>query len=131
MRAGSQRTGFTLIELLIVVVIIGILSAFAIPKFAVTKEKSYLATMKSDLRNLVTVQEGYLAEAQTYYAGAVPGAGFTYRPSTGATVTIVSATGSGWQATASFTGTAKTCAIYYGNVGALAPANVNGEPKCT
>ncbi|MGI9037865.1 MAG: type IV pilin protein, partial [Gemmatimonadota bacterium] len=71
--------GFTLIELLIVVVIIGILSAFAIPKFAVTKEKSYLATMKSDLRNLVTVQEGYLAEAQTYYAGAVPGAGFTYR----------------------------------------------------
>jgi type IV pilus assembly protein PilA len=131
MRAASQRTGFTLIELLIVVVIIGILSAIAIPKFANTKEKSYLATMKSDLRNLVTAQEGHLADLQTYYGGAVPNAAFNYRPSSGATVAIVLATASGWQATASFTGTAKTCAIFYGTAPAIAPAVVNGEPRCT
>lgn len=131
MRVGSSKAGFTLIELLIVVVIIGILSSIAIPKFASTKERAFLTTMKSDLRNLVTAQEGYLADMQTYYGGAIPNAAFNYRPSTGGTVTIVLATGSGWQATESYTGTAKTCAIFYGTAGPLAPAVVNGEPKCT
>ncbi len=58
-----NRKGFTLIELLIVVVIIGILAAIAIPKFANTKEKAYLASMKSDLRNLVTAEEAYFADS--------------------------------------------------------------------
>jgi type IV pilus assembly protein PilA len=125
----SQR-GFTLIELLIVVVIIGILSAIAIPKFASTKERSYLATMKSDLRNLVTAQEAYLGDNGTYYGGAVPNAALPYGPSSGTTITIVDAAPGGWSASAAYAGTSKTCSIYYGTVAALAPANVNGEPKC-
>ncbi len=56
------KKGFTLIELLIVVVIIGILAAIAIPKFANTKEKSYVASMKSDLHNLITAQEAYFRD---------------------------------------------------------------------
>src|SRR6202162_3429896 len=55
----SSNRGFTLIELLIVVVIIGILAAIAIPKFGSTKEKAYIASMKADLRNLVTAEESY------------------------------------------------------------------------
>ena len=62
----SNRKGFTLIELLIVVVIIGILAAIAIPKFANTKEKAILASMKSDLRNLVTAEEAYFADSAKY-----------------------------------------------------------------
>ena len=64
-----NRKGFTLIELLIVVVIIGILAAIAIPKFANTKQKAIVASMKSDLRNLVTAQEAFFSDNNDY-AGA-------------------------------------------------------------
>src|ERR1044072_4835528 len=61
-----NRKGFTLIELLIVVVIIGILAAIAIPKFANTKGKAYVTAMKSDLRNLVSSQEAFFADSSKY-----------------------------------------------------------------
>src|SRR5216117_3323752 len=61
-----NRFGFTLIEMLIVLVIIGVLAAIAIPKFGNTKEKAYIATMKSDLRNLVTAEEAYFADSVAY-----------------------------------------------------------------
>src|SRR5439155_6373561 len=63
-----NRKGFTLIELLIVVVIIGILAAIAMPKFANTKAKAYIGSMKSDLRNLVTAEEAYFADSVKYSA---------------------------------------------------------------
>src|SRR2546428_13715265 len=79
-----NRKGFTLIELLIVVVIIGILAAIAIPKFANTKEKAYIASMKSDLRNLVTAEEAYFADSVKYTA-AYGAAGVNFVHSTGNT----------------------------------------------
>src|SRR3954468_18791811 len=67
------KNGFTLIELLIVVVIIGILAAIAVPKFANTKDKAYVAAMKSDLRNLATYEEQYAADNNgAYFAGSGP-----------------------------------------------------------
>ncbi|HEY2066151.1 MAG TPA: prepilin-type N-terminal cleavage/methylation domain-containing protein, partial [Gemmatimonadaceae bacterium] len=75
------RKGFTLIELLIVVVIIGILAAIAIPKFANTKSKAYTAAMKSDLRNLVTAEEAFFSDSGKYiqYDTTL----LKFRPSTG------------------------------------------------
>ena len=61
-----NEKGFTLIELLIVVVIIGILAAIAIPQFASTKEKAFDAGAKSDLRNLLTAEEAYFSDFQAY-----------------------------------------------------------------
>src|SRR4026208_2299367 len=88
--SNKIRKGFTLIELLIVVVIIGILAAIAIPKFANTKEKAYLATMKSDLRNLITAQEAYFAD-NTAYTTALPAT--MYATSTGVTGPTITVAG--------------------------------------
>jgi prepilin-type N-terminal cleavage/methylation domain-containing protein len=75
---NTRKKGFTLIELLIVVVIIGILAAIAIPKFANTKEKAYVASMKADLRNLATYEESYAADSSgAYFSGDGSTQGFT------------------------------------------------------
>ena len=126
----ERRKGFTLIELLIVVVIIGILAAIAIPKFANTKEQAYLATMKADLRNLATAQESYQYENGAYYSGGIPSATLNFYPSTGVSITLGAVTASGFQATGSHTLTTKTCAMYMGSAAPLAPATSEGVPKC-
>ena len=138
-----NQKGFTLIELLIVVVIIGILAAIAIPKFANTKEKAYLASMKSDLRNLATAQEGYFSDNQVYdattasnvgggAATADPETGFV--PSAGVTVNGANDAGVGWNATATHSGlpAGRFCEIYVGpSPGSPSGLAVNeGEPKC-
>jgi len=113
---SRNRKGFTLIELLIVVVIIGILAAIAIPKFANTKEKAYIAAMKSDLRNLATYEEQYAADNNgAYFAGtatsAAPLQGFS--PSANVTVVATAAAGppQSWDGSATHSQTSKTCAM--------------------
>ena len=62
----SSRKGFTSIELLIVVVILGLLASIAIPKLAATKDRTKLASVRSDLRNTMTAQEAYFADYNTF-----------------------------------------------------------------
>ena len=107
---SRNKKGFTLIELLIVVVIIGILAAIAIPKFANTKDKAYVAAMKSDLRNLATYEEQYAADNNgAYFSGSGVTQGFN--PSKDVTVTATAVTGPppAWTATAVHALSAKTC----------------------
>jgi prepilin-type N-terminal cleavage/methylation domain-containing protein len=66
----NDRRGFTLIEVLVVVVIIGILAAVAIPRFNATKDKAKLASVKSDLRAIVTSEEAHYAGWNTYGSAA-------------------------------------------------------------
>src|SRR6266700_2859747 len=123
-----NRKGFTLIELLTVVVIIGILAAIAIPKFANTKLKAYLAEMKSDLRNLVTAEEAYFADS-IKYSTTIGAGGVTFSQSTGNTLPAITLTADGWTANITNVNTTKTCSIYIGST-ALTLANKEGEPKC-
>ena len=125
---NTNRKGFTLIELLIVVVIIGILAAIAIPKFANTKEKAYLASMKSDLRNMATVQEGYFSDFQVYTSGTATNQGGStaslsgFVPSAGVQVVAAATGGTGWSATSGHSATTRTCAIFIG-VASVSPGH--------
>ena len=130
MRAG--RSGFTLIELLIVVVIIGILATIAIPKFANTKQKAVVTAMRSDLRNLASVQETYWTGNNIYYGGVIPDPAFPLRPSSGVNITVVSATAAGWSAQAAAPGlTGQTCVIFYGAAPPIPPATADAAVACS
>lgn len=124
-----RHAGFTLIELLIVVVIIGILAAIAIPKFSSTREKAFLASMKSDLRNLATQQDIYHNSNYTYSTVAND-LGFVN--SEAVTVTISEATGAGWAATSAHAGfPGQSCELFNGAATPVGPATVEGQIACT
>ena len=127
----KDNRGFTLIELLIVVVIIGILVSIVVPKFANGKERAMVTAMRSDLHNLVTAQEAYFSNGMQYYNGPLPDPSFAYNVSENVTVTLQNVSASGWGATATHNGTSRTCAVYVGTGGPIAPATTEGTPACT
>ena len=66
LKKHRNQKGFTLIELMIVIAIIGILAAIAIPQFASYRAKSFNSASVSDVRNVRTDLEAYYAEWQAY-----------------------------------------------------------------
>ncbi|HSJ26109.1 MAG TPA: prepilin-type N-terminal cleavage/methylation domain-containing protein [Longimicrobiales bacterium] len=138
----KRREGFTLIELLIVIVIIGILAAIAIPKFGATRERAYVKAMESDLRNLAAQQEIYYSDSGSsynYFTGDIAWDDGTPNDlnltlSTGVTLSItgVAATGGEqpyWYAEASHEATPVVCALYTGGTPAD-PASELGVIGC-
>jgi len=118
----SLKGGFTLIELLVVMAIIGVLAAIAIPRFTKTKDRAYIATMTSDLKNLATAQGSYFSDNQTYTTTLTS---TQFRSSAGVTVSITGATTTSWSATAAHSASTRTCGISYGGTG-----STDGQPQC-
>ena len=88
-----KNEGFTLIELMIVVAIIGILAAIAIPQFSAYRTRSFNSAAEADIRNAATAQEAYYVDNQTYVNNPASLVGSNYGFYTTMDVTITGAAG--------------------------------------
>jgi prepilin-type N-terminal cleavage/methylation domain-containing protein len=102
-----NRHGFTFIELLTVMVLMGLLAGIGIPRIRNMKERSYQATLRSDLGTLRTAEEAYYAENMRYTTNLTD---LDFRRSSNVEITIVSTDPlKGWSAVARHAGLATPC----------------------
>lgn len=122
------RPAFTLIELLIVIVIVGIIAAIAIPKFSNTKAKASAAALRTDLHGLAVAQEAYFYEKHVYASDTVE---LNFSTSPGVTISMTAPATGGWMATATNPlAVPRQCTLFYGNVTPPPPAQLEGVPAC-
>ena len=121
----APARGFTLVEILIVVVVLGILAAIAIPRFTGSRSRATQAGAKSDLRNLMTSQTMH-REDNPSYAGSLDTLGL--KASDGVSLTILESSATGWSARATSQGS--TCSVYVGTAAAVPPATTPTVIAC-
>jgi type IV pilus assembly protein PilA len=124
-----RKRGFTLIEVLLVLVIIGILVAVLVPRWANSRDRAFQAAMKSDLRNLATAEESYFYDYASYTTSLSALSG--YRSSQSVIITINQALMGGWSASASHPASSKQCYLYIGNASPIPlPSSAEGQVTC-
>ncbi|HJQ21989.1 MAG TPA: prepilin-type N-terminal cleavage/methylation domain-containing protein [Gemmatimonadaceae bacterium] len=123
-----SRKGFTLIELLVVIVIIGILAAIGVPKYANSKSKAYVTAMKSDLRNLLNAEESIFSDSARYSTNLTS---LNFRASTGVVAPAIVTYPGAWVATNSHTQLSGiSCGIGVNTTNPMVSAAGEGEPAC-
>lgn len=99
-RRPTSRRGVTLLEVLIVLVIVSVLVAIAVPRYQAMKDRALSASLRADLVALRGAQEGYFAEHRRYATSLVE---LGFQPTTpGAHIELTTSNPlMGWKASAS------------------------------
>lgn len=125
------RRGFTFVELLMVFVIMGLLTALAVPRLQGYRRRALVAAMKSDLRTLGLHQESSYYDRATYTDDLALLQVSGYNPSPNVSVVVNEATFLGWSATASHTLVLTECYIFVGDAAPVGTAVNEGSVDCS
>ena len=114
-----RKEGFTLVEILIVIVIIGLLAAIAIPQFITYRSQSVDAQLKSDLRNAAVAVESYFTKKSVYPASLAEIDGYGFHPTDGVTLTITIVTPNSYSITAAKPGGTQPSFTFSSSTGSI------------
>jgi prepilin-type N-terminal cleavage/methylation domain-containing protein len=131
LRIIPDRKGFTLAELMVSVVIVGLLTAIVLPRLSMAKDRGFVATMQSDLRQFAAHEESYFYDNGVYTSnlGLLAAGGFLQ--SAGVTITVAEATATGWAATASHSQSSGVeCALFNGTAAPVGASTEEGVIAC-
>jgi type IV pilus assembly protein PilA len=103
-KRSFKDAGFTLVEILIVIAVLGLLAAIAIPQFMTYRSEAIDAEMKSDLRNTAIAIEAYYAKQSVLPASIAETAGYGFQPTAGVTLSLVILSPTSYRVTAAKTG---------------------------
>lgn len=127
----SRRTdrGFSILEMLAVLVILGVLAVMALSSYTGARDKGYLTTLKTDLKNLAIHQEIYYYDEGNFnYSDDLGDLKLYLSP--GVSITIPEATNTGWSGRATHVASDWSCALYIGDAAQLSPATKSGVIEC-
>jgi len=107
-----KHDGFSLLEVLLVITVIGLLAAIAIPQFMSYRSEAIDAQMKSDLRNAAVAIEAYYAKKNVLPDSMAETAGYGFQQTTGVTFSLLVTSPSAYQLTASKSGGSRPSFTY-------------------